>query len=201
MTPQELIPTIFLLSYLAAVSTLVVARFKYFKIESATAKTSSRLYDLPATIHILLSVYLLATFNDRFTYKIYLGEILMISGIALFVWTIRTTNTMNFASSESSGEIITTGPYSLIRHPFYFSYSCIWGSTALVFNSVLLWITLMYLIAFYVTSAKREQSAILKSGYSREYELYINEVGMFFPRISQWKSWFSKLLQKKKRKI
>lgn len=200
MTVEQTFSYIHLATFSLAVLILIWGRFRYFKIESQEAKVASKLYDLPVAIHILTSIYWLADSTEKSIANSIVGILLSTFGICLFVWSIRFASQMQFALTKKIEAIVKSGPYKLVRHPLYISYSFVWCSTTLVFNSILLWITLTYLMAFYVSSAKREQEAILKSEHSREYELYKNEVGMFFPRISQWKSWYLELLQIMKKK-
>lgn len=80
----------------------------------------------------------------------------------------------------------TDGPYGLVRHPFYLSYALTWGAMTLSTDLPIQWITLVYLLAFYFLSARREEKALLRSAYSEEYGKYRSEVGMFFPRIIRW---------------
>ena len=94
-----------------------------------------------------------------------------------------TAKTLDFAFSNEVGSIVTTGPFKIVRHPFYTSYMLAWFASSFLFNSLLLWITLLYLVAFYYLSAKKEEGVILKSVYSKEYENYVRNVGMFLPRI------------------
>ncbi len=83
-------------------------------------------------------------------------------------------------------QLITDGAYSLVRHPFYLSYTLTWLATSIPSDLMLPKITLVYLVAFYIFSARREEEALLSSTYSLEYGKYRNEVGMFFPRIIRW---------------
>jgi protein-S-isoprenylcysteine O-methyltransferase Ste14 len=110
------------------------------------------------------------------------------TGLLLFLWGINTAKELNFAFGGFSGKIISSGPYRIMRHPFYVSYTLIWTTGTFLFNSPVLWITLIYLVAFYWHSAKSEEKAILSSEMAREYESYCKETNMFIPRIKSWKS-------------
>ena len=180
--------------YSLVIASLVWARYRFFEFKSRKAKTLSRVYDPLVSIHIGGSFYYLFTAPEPTLYFCLIAIFLLLIGEMLFVSSILTAKELDFASSEEHSTLLDSGPFQFVRHPLYLSYSLIWLSTALLFNSPLLWITLGGLVVFYSFSAKREEEAILSSQYSGEYRRYKNRVGMFTPRISQWKSWILKLL-------
>ena len=186
--------------FLSTVLVLIWARFSYFRIDSVGAKKVSRLYDPIVTIHIALSLYYSAITEQESTRIEIIAISFCLLGFFLFLWSLYTAKKLNFAGSDSTFSLIVRGPYSLIRHPFYLAYSLIWTSSTLLFNSYILWITLVLLVAFYIFSAKREEKAILEGKYSREYRNYVIDVGMFLPRVTQWKSWFFEQSRTVKRK-
>lgn len=57
-----------------------------------------------------------------------------------------------------------------------------------MFNSSILWITLTYMMVYYYLAAKSEEEAILLGDFSDEYRQYCQNIGMFLPRITKWKS-------------
>lgn len=173
--------------YTTIVVSLVWARFNFFRIQSVKSHVSSVIYDPAVAIQIVMTYYFLFTNDLGEIVPVYFGIILYLTGIAFFWWAIVTSKKLDFAFSGKVGEIVTTGPFRLVRHPFYVSYILIWLSSSLLFNSIYLWTTLGYLVAFYLTSAKSEEKVILSSEYSREYQEYSQQVGMFLPRIIQWK--------------
>lgn len=189
---------ILLTAFSIVVASLVWARFAFFEFQSKKEKTVSRIYDPLVTVHIVGSFYYLLTADEPRFQVFLIALFLIVSGEFLFIFSLMTAKKLNFASSEQHFTLLDTGPFQIVRHPLYLSYTLIWLATPLVFNSLMLWITLGSLIAFYTFSAKREEEAILSSEYSREYSNYKNRVGMFLPRISQWKSWILKLLRVKK---
>ena len=88
---------------------------------------------------------------------------------------------MDFAYSERSGEIVTSGPYSIVRHPFYLSYSLTWIGSLIIFDSIYLWGSTGILILLYFFSARAEEAAVLKSENAEKYRQYKKRVGMFLP--------------------
>lgn len=172
---------------------LVWARFKFFKVTTDGARSGARFYDPAVAIQILATYYYMSYGYQGTTVHIAVGIGLYLTALTLFWWAIKTAKSLDFAFSSNVGEIITTGPFSIVRHPFYVSYILTWGTSTLMFNSIPLWITLFYLMAFYFLSAQREEKVIEKSAHAEAYAKYKNSVGMFLPRVTQWKSWLLRL--------
>lgn len=178
-----------LTAFTAIVISLIWARLRFFKIESSKARLGSLLYD-PAVAVQILGVYyyeLSGGYSGLIPHYVAIG--IYILALAFFWWGIRTAKSLEFALSSRVGNIITSGPFAIVRHPFYSSYILIWLSSSLLLNSIFLWITLTYLVSFYFVSARSEEKMILSSANSEEYKAYSLKVGMFTPRIIQWKNW------------
>ncbi|MBQ13661.1 MAG: hypothetical protein CMQ17_04600 [Gammaproteobacteria bacterium] len=175
-------------TYTLIIASLIWARFQFFVIKSKRSRISSLVYDPAVVVQILFTYYyFLATTNPGLTSS-YFALCLYVMSLTLFWWAIVTAKKLNFAFSAEVGEIVTTGPFAWVRHPIYLSYVFIWLGSTLLFNSLPLWITLVYLITFYVFSAKSEEKVILNSRYSTEYLEYSQNVGMFLPRINYGKA-------------
>lgn len=180
--------------YTTTIVILIIARYFYFNnVDEETIWIGRVLYDSVALLHIGTSFYLFATTSSISHYMGLACGFLYFLGLLFFLWGLRTSTKLKFASSSLGEELVTTGPYKYIRHPLYLSYTLIWIANCILFNSLVLWITLIAMAAFYTVSAKREEAAISKSEYSREYEAYKNSVGMFLPRVTKWKNSNSKL--------
>jgi len=173
--------------YTTIIVGLIWARFRFFKIGSTTPKGIARLYDPVVLIQFIATYYYIYSFELTISSITIVGASLLIISLALFWWTIFTARTIGFVLSGDIEKLIITGPYAFIRHPFYTSYCLVWIGASIMFNSILLWITLVYLIAFYYQAAIGEENIILKSEHSREYGAYQKRVGMFLPRIPKWK--------------
>lgn len=109
--------------------------------------------------------------------------------LSIFWWAVNTAKGLDFAFSAHIEKLLTVGPYAIVRHPFYLSYTIGWMTSSFLFNNSILWITLGYMMAYYYLAAKSEEEAILASEYSEEYRLYSQNTGMFLPRIKKWKSY------------
>lgn len=178
---------------LAAIYTTIIviwvwARFRFFKIESDKSRLSSLFYDPIVSVQIVVTYLGFYSEPILHIHSFAMTLSLYIVGMAIFLLSIREAKSLNFAFSDRTSELITSGTYRLVRHPLYVSYFLVWLSNTILFNSILLWITLLYLAFFYYFSAKTEELIILRSSHSREYEEYRRNVGMFLPRIKGWKS-------------
>ncbi len=196
---MPLIKPSLLLIFTIIVASLIWARIKFFKVRSKSSKTGSLLYDPIVAIQIVSTFYHFGFSSFSNLISPLLAFVFYSISLLLFWWGVQTVNQLDFAFSNNVGKIVTSGPFSIIRHPFYLSYILCWITSTVLFNSIQLWITLLYLIAFYSISAKTEEKVIMKSEYSIEYESYRNNIGMFLPRVEQWKSWLLKILKQSKR--
>ena len=175
-------------TYLAVILSLIWARFRFFTSHPNQLTVWVRLYDPIVGIQILVSLYMFSSSTEHSNIATFACLLLLILSLSLFWWSIHTAKNLDFAFSKNVGKLITSGPYALVRHPFYVSYILVWTSTTILFNSVFLWITFLYLVTFYFMSARDEEKAILSSEHSKEYFEYRQRVAMFIPRISKWKS-------------
>lgn len=179
---------ILFLTYTTIIVVWIWARYNYFRVDSKRSRMSSYLYDPIAAIHIAFTYFCFSISTSLNTTSAFLALAFYIFGLFIFVRSISMADHFSFAFGDEIDQLITQGTYSYVRHPLYLSYTLVWLGSALLFNSIILWITLIYLMSFYFFSAKKEEEAILKSKYSREYAEYCKNVGMFLPRIRGWKS-------------
>lgn len=173
--------------YACIVVSLIWARLRFFKMTSGTPRLSALLYDAAVATQIITTLVLMFTVEGRFVALIVLSVFLYSISLLMFWWAIITAKSLDFAFSDEVGRVVTTGPFKIVRHPFYTSYMLAWFASSFLFNSLILWITLVFLVAFYFLSARKEERVILKSAYSDEYRNYIKNVGMFLPRIRNGK--------------
>ena len=173
--------------YLLIVLSLLWGRVWFFKVNAGTPRLAALMYDLAVAVQMILTAYFFFNVTDVTKPVLGICLLLYLFSLVLFWWAIFTAKSLDFAFSNHVGSIVTTGPFGLFRHPFYVSYILAWAGSTLLFNSPLLWITLIYLIAFYTLSARKEEGLILKSTQAEQYQHYQQHVGMFLPRIKKWK--------------
>ena len=182
-----MMPILFAL-YSIIITSLIWARFGFFKVSSIKSRRVALIYDC------LVAIQIIVTFAKFYTAEPIKSLIAIIAGCSYlsclwFFWfAILKVRQLDFAFGVQINRLLIDGPYKFVRHPFYSCYIAIWLTSTLLFNSAYLWITLVSLTAFYYIAAKSEEDAIYRSSYSEHYRRYSANVGMLLPRIYKWKS-------------
>jgi protein-S-isoprenylcysteine O-methyltransferase Ste14 len=83
-------------------------------------------------------------------------------------------------SRKEEPELVTSGPYALIRHPIYTGLILAMLGSALGIN-VLWGLLLVPVGAYFIYSARREESAMLQQ-FPEQYAAYMARTGMLVPR-------------------
>lgn len=179
--------------YLLIVVSLVWGRLFFFKMAGGTSRLLAFSYDISVISQMVLTVYGFVYLQGVSQTWAVLVPALYVLSLVIFWMSIVTAKSLDFAFSNSVGNIVTTGPFGVFRHPFYVSYLIAWWASTILFNSLPMWITALYLTAFYVVSARKEERTILGSIQSEQYQRYQQNVGMFLPRIKRWKQSSSEL--------
>jgi protein-S-isoprenylcysteine O-methyltransferase Ste14 len=102
------------------------------------------------------------------------GDAWAIAGIAMYGASLslflaaieaarRVPMTRAFVYEPRCGTILTKGPYRIIRHPIYVSYSTCWLAAPVATHNLVLAATAVFMVACYVMSA-REEERLLASG-------------------------------------
>lgn len=81
-------------------------------------------------------------------------------------------------------QLIRTGPYKWVRHPYYLAVILELGGTALYFNSFLSlgYLVLIHLPLLLARITLEERN--LAAQFQNQYQKYRRETGMFFPKVS-----------------
>lgn len=179
--------TVHIVLYLLIAASLIWGRLRFFKVDSGTTTLTAVVYDLAVGGQLITTVYYMLNVIQFTQWVAVIAAVMYLLSLGLFWWSVVTARSLDFAFSGRAGSIVTTGPFRIVRHPFYTSYSLVWIASTVLFDSPVLWITLLYLMAFYYLSARKEEKVILESGNAKAYEAYQQDVGMFLPRIKRWK--------------
>ena len=179
--------------YLLIVASLIWGRLFFFRLSGGTSKILALSYDISVACQMLMTVYGFIYVMDVTKPYAFFVPVLYLLSLVIFWSSVVAAKSLDFAFSNSVGNIVTTGPFGIFRHPFYVSYLIAWWASTILFDSLLMWITALYLTVFYVTSARKEERTILQSAQSEQYQLYQQNVGMFLPRIKKWKQSSSEL--------
>lgn len=120
-----------------------------------------------------------------------LGAALRLAGMAVLAgagvvaaWGVRVMGKHLVAPAEvrPDTELVTTGPFGIVRHPLYLSVLMLWAGGALALVSPVLALGLALLVpAFY--SRARAEERMLTRRFGTAYAAYAARVPMLLPRI------------------
>ncbi len=135
---------------------------------------------------VLLIPFLSQPRLENFYLQYLLGIPLIIGGVILRFYAMYYFKNKNTTLElKTPSKLITTGPYSLVRHPMYT------GSLIFILGWFLLWggiytilLFPLFIIPIYI-QAWVEEKYILKKVFADKYEEYKQEVGMLFPKINK----------------
>ena len=104
---------------------------------------------------------------------------------ALFWWAVLVTGGKLAACGQGcvSPEVITSGPYRWIRHPFYASYNLTWMAG---FAATGWWppaIPVIVMAALYERFAREEELGFSTGALAGQHEAYTRRTGKYFPGI------------------
>jgi protein-S-isoprenylcysteine O-methyltransferase Ste14 len=110
------------------------------------------------------------------------GEVWTAIGIAMYTVALglflaaieaarRVPMTRTFVYAPKCDTILTKGPYRVIRHPIYLSYSLAWLAAPIAMHSILLGATAVFMITCYVISAREEERLLAAGARAEEYAL------------------------------
>jgi protein-S-isoprenylcysteine O-methyltransferase Ste14 len=91
---------------------------------------------------------------------------------------------LRLAFDESGPQqLVTTGPYRYLRHPFYTSYVIFWAGWTLALFQPIALVPFAMLVVIYVTAALGEERWFGTSPMAAEYEAYRRKTGFFWPKV------------------
>jgi len=80
--------------------------------------------------------------------------------------------------------LITSGPFALVRHPFYISYSIAWLAAPVATHGPLIGVFSLIVIAIYIVAARREEKQ-LEDRFGEAYRTYKRGTGMVVPSLAR----------------
>ncbi len=93
----------------------------------------------------------------------------------------RVRMTRTFVYSPQCDTILSKGPYRVIRHPIYLSYSLAWLAAPVAMHSMLLGLTAVVMISGYVISALEEERLLATGPKAAEYAELLKKTWRMIP--------------------
>jgi protein-S-isoprenylcysteine O-methyltransferase Ste14 len=108
----------------------------------------------------------------------------LISAI-LFWWAVGVTRRRLAACGQGavSSQLVTFGPYRVIRHPFYTSYNLAWFAGFAATGWWPLAVCAAVMAYRYEAAAREEERGFATSALAHDYEHYKRETGKYLPRL------------------
>lgn len=107
------------------------------------------------------------------------------AALALFLSAIeaarRAPMTRAFVYEPRCTRILNTGPYRLIRHPIYLSYSTAWLAAPVATHNLVLLGTAVLMIGCYCASAAEEERRLAAGPLSGEFRKHLQATHRFVP--------------------
>jgi len=140
---------------------------------------------------ILFLLFMALWLSDMFLeYSSFLNEYVPVAvklpiGIILLVvsgYLAKTGLSLVFSKKAQSQSVIRKGVFNFVRHPIYLSEIILYLGLLVLhtsFAAVLIWI-IAILFLHYIS---RYEEKLLLAKYGKEYEQYMKEVPMWFPRL------------------
>jgi protein-S-isoprenylcysteine O-methyltransferase Ste14 len=108
--------------------------------------------------------------------------------LTLFLWARRTVQhqplPIAFSDLAAMPPLVRTGPFALVRHPFYLSYSLTWLAGCAAAPTLPVAIVTAGMLLTYWVLATREEWWLLTNDDTGSYSAYLTETPRFIPRLT-----------------
>jgi protein-S-isoprenylcysteine O-methyltransferase Ste14 len=114
----------------------------------------------------------------------WVGVGLLISGVALTVWTLRCLgpNLTDTVVTRQKHTLVVHGPYRWVRHPFYVCAIALSIGVSLIAANWFLMVAAVTVFALLVRRTRIEEANLL-TRFGSDYERYMRATGRFLPRV------------------
>ena len=89
-----------------------------------------------------------------------------------------------FVDDPQPKALVTSGPFALVRHPFYLAYSLAWLAAPVATHGPLVTVFALMAITAYVIAARREERQ-LENRFGEAYRTYKLGTGMLLPSVAR----------------
>ena len=170
-------------------ATLIVfaVALQNFFVQPPTLSRLQRLFqDISVLVGVThgLALLVLDSAGDAWTIA---GIVMYSISLALFLAALeaarRVPLTRTFVYTPKCDTILTKGPYRIIRHPIYLSYSLCWMAAPVATHNIVLTLTAVGMIACYVISAREEERLLANGPRAEEFALLRKKTWRLVPFI------------------
>jgi hypothetical protein len=112
--------------------------------------------------------------------------VVYVASLALFWSAAAVVRRSRFAiafTNTTPNEIVTRGPYAVLRHPLYAAYTLYWLAGLLATGVVWLLLPVVTMTLFYVAAILQEEREFMNSDLADQYRDYRRRVGAMFPKL------------------
>ncbi len=110
--------------------------------------------------------------------------VLYLAALGLFWWAIAVNRSQPLSavfSPDAPAHLTLSGPYRLIRHPFYCAYLFTWIAGYIGSGQIWLLPTVLVMFFIYLRASKHEEAKFSETPLAGDYELYRARTGRFVP--------------------
>ncbi|MEM9332364.1 MAG: isoprenylcysteine carboxylmethyltransferase family protein [Pseudomonadota bacterium] len=154
-------------------------------------------FDMPVTppgVRVISTLVILSALTLSFLVLFYsqpllpqvLGFAMLLFSLYLCWRTIKETADAKLLAAfdeKLPKQLLTTGPYAYVRHPFYTSYLIQWIGWAIASWSVWGLVPIVFMSTTYYLAAKGEEKKFLNTEMADAYRTYQANTGRFFPKL------------------
>ena len=172
--------------------------------------TGNFLFKYRSYTPIPLALYILYNSHPEIQ-NVLIGFILIAIGESLRMWAVSYAGGITRTTNVGAPSLCTSGPYGYTRNPLYIGNMIIYSGVVFVAGSLnilsMLIVTWAFFIIQYYLIINLEQNTLIDI-FGKEYNNYMNNVPIFFPRLTSWKNKdkyvpmkFSKTIKTEKRTL
>lgn len=134
-------------------------------------------------IFIGLTLFLtFLTFNVNWSIMQIIALPLLGLGVFLWIYSWRYMGKAWGLENNPKGDLITSGPYKIVRHPLYFGGIIALFSISFLSSSFLPFITAVFFVFITAVRAQKEE-AFMKEKFGSKWDSYAKKTGFLFPKL------------------
>jgi protein-S-isoprenylcysteine O-methyltransferase Ste14 len=114
------------------------------------------------------------------------GIVIELGSLVLFWAAVRASRAarLRYVFDEGApATLVTSGPYGLVRHPFYTSYILYWIGWAIALWTPWALLPLVVVVIAYTVAARFEERLFSRTEMAADYVAYRQRTGLFWPRL------------------